>query len=131
MFRWMLVLMIVVPAAEIWMLLEIGRRIGGWQTFLLLLATGFIGALLAKREFRRVAGYARDEWARGAIPASSILDGMCIFAGGLLLLVPGLMTDAVGLVLLVPQTRMLCKAALLRAIRRKIDSRQTAYVYRK
>lgn len=130
MFRWIVVLMVVIPALEIWMLLEIGRLIGGWQTFLLILATGFIGAFLAKREFRRVLDYARNELSRGTIPTASILDGICIFAGGLLLLTPGFITDTLGFLLLLPGTRNLFKALLLKLIRRQIDHGQIRIFWR-
>jgi UPF0716 protein FxsA len=130
MFRWIVILMVVIPALEIWALLELGRLIGGWQTFLLILATGFIGAFLAKREFRRVLDYARNELSRGTIPTASILDGICIFAGGLLLLTPGLITDTLGFLLLLPGTRILCKALLLKLIRRQIDHGQMRFFWR-
>jgi len=122
MFRVIVLLMVVVPAIEIWILLELGRLIGGWQTFALILLTGFVGAFLAKREFRRVLDYARNELSRGTIPTASILDGICIFAGGLLLLTPGLVTDTIGFLLLFPLTRTAFKAVLHRTIKKKIDA---------
>ncbi|WP_309121474.1 FxsA family protein [Paenibacillus sp.] len=121
MFRWMVLLMVLIPALEIWILLETGRLIGGWQTFALIVIMGFAGAYLAKREGRRVLEYARVELSRGIVPTSSILDGICIFAGGLLMLTPGFLTDAVGIVLVFPGTRFIFKSALLKFIKRKID----------
>lgn len=130
MFRIIVVLMVVIPALEIWLLLELGRLIGGWTTFLLILATGFIGAFLAKREFRRVVDFSRYELSRGTIPTASILDGICVFAGGLLLLTPGFVTDAFGFLLLFPGTRILFKAMLLKFIKKKIDSGQMQFFWR-
>ncbi|MCI3925131.1 membrane protein FxsA [Paenibacillus sp. TRM 82003] len=130
MFKIIVVLMVVIPALEIWLLLELGRLIGGWTTFLLILATGFIGAFLAKREFRRVLDYARNELSRGTIPTASILDGICIFAGGLLLLTPGFVTDTLGFLLLFPGTRILFKALLLKIIKKKIDNGQIRFFWR-
>ncbi len=124
MFRWMVLSMVVIPALEIWILLETGRLIGGWQTFALIVVMGFVGAYLAKREGRRVLEYARGELARGVIPTSSILDGICIFAGGLLMLTPGFLSDVLGIVLVFPATRFLFKGMLLKFIQRKIDSGQ-------
>jgi UPF0716 protein FxsA len=130
MFRWMVALMVLIPALEIWVLLELGQLIGGWQTFLIIVLTGFIGAFLAKREFRRVLEYARNELSRGTIPTSSILDGICIFAGGLLLLTPGLITDTIGFLLLFPGTRIFFKAFLFKLIRHKIDRGNIRFFWR-
>lgn len=127
MLRYLIVLLVVAPALEIWVLLETGRLIGGWQTFALILLTGFAGALLAKREGRRVYAYARHELAQGTIPTSAILDGICIFAGGLLLLTPGLLSDIVGLLLVLPGTRNLFKGMLEKFIRRRIENGQIRY----
>ncbi|HZG76433.1 MAG TPA: FxsA family protein [Paenibacillus sp.] len=124
MFRWLALLMVVIPALEIWILFETGRLIGGWQTFALIVAMGFAGAYLAKREGRRVLEYARSEMARGVVPTSSILDGICIFAGGLLMMTPGFLSDVLGIVLVFPGTRFVFKGLLLKFIQRKIDSGQ-------
>jgi len=124
MFRWLVLLMVLIPAVEIWILLETGRLIGGWQTFAMIVIIGFAGAYLAKREARRVLAYARNELSRGIIPTSSILDGICIFAGGLLLLTPGFLTDVLGIVLVFPGTRFVFKGMLYKLIKRKIDSGQ-------
>lgn len=130
MFRWIVILMIVIPALEIWVLLEMGRLIGGWQTFALIVSTGFIGAFLAKRESRRVWSYARHEMSRGVIPTGSILDGIAVFAGGLLLLTPGFITDSLGFLLLLPGTRNLFKSWLLAAIKRGIESGRITFIRR-
>jgi UPF0716 protein FxsA len=131
MFRWIVILMIAIPAFEIWLFIELGQIIGGWMTVLLILLTGFIGAFLAKREFKRVFAYAKHELSSGHIPTESILDGICIFAGGLLLLTPGFITDTIGFALLLPWTRSVCKMWLLRFIRRKIDTGQIQFMYRR
>ncbi|WJH34731.1 FxsA family protein [Paenibacillus aurantius] len=120
MFRWLVALFILVPALEIWGLISIGRLIGGWPTFLLVLLTGFLGAYLAKREAQRVWRYANDQMARGQVPTASILDAICIFAGGLLLLLPGFLTDIAGLVLLLPVTRSACKAGILYLLQKQL-----------
>jgi len=122
MFRWIVALMILVPALEIWLFLELGRLIGGWETFLLIVLTGGVGAFLAKREARRVLAYARNEWSQGTIPTQAILDGICVFAGGLLLLTPGFLTDTVGFLLLFPGTRFFFRNWILRFIQRGIES---------
>jgi UPF0716 protein FxsA len=121
MYRLLVVIMIVVPALEIWGLFTIGKLIGGWQTFFLLLLTGFTGAWMARREGRRVWEYAQYQMRNGQVPTDSILDGICIFAGGLLLLTPGFLTDILGFLLVFPLTRPVFKAWALILIRRLIS----------
>ncbi len=130
MFRWIVILMIVIPALEIWVLLELGRLIGGWQTFAFIMLTGFIGAFLAKREFRRVWSYARHEMSQGIVPTGSILDGIAVFAGGLLLLTPGLITDTIGFLLLLPVSRIVFRTWLLAGIKKGIESGRITFIRR-
>jgi UPF0716 protein FxsA len=122
MFRWILLIMVVIPAVEIWGLIMIGQLIGGWMTFLLILLTGFFGAFLAKREGKKVWHYARHQMAHGQIPALSILDGICIFAGGLMLLTPGFFTDLLGFLLVFSGSRAFFRAWLLWMIQKLIAS---------
>lgn len=121
MFRIIVALFILIPALEIWGLFTLGKLIGGWQTFALIILTGFVGAYLSKSEARKVWHYAQHQLSRGQFPTDSILDGICIFTGGLLLLTPGILTDVLGFLLVFPVTRPVCKAAILYVIRKKID----------
>ena len=59
------------------------------MTFALIIASGVLGAYFAKREGRKVLEYAKFEWSQGQLPAQQLLDGICIFLGGLLLITPG------------------------------------------
>lgn len=119
MFRALLALFIIVPALEIWLLLSVVHWIGGWQTFLLVLLSSVVGAYLAKREFRRIWAFASAELSGGRVPAGSLLDGICVLAGGLLLLLPGFLTDIAGILLLLPQTRRLPKLLLVRLLQKQ------------
>jgi UPF0716 protein FxsA len=120
MFRVIVLIMIIIPALEIWGLITVGKLIGGWQTFILILLTGCAGAFLAKREGMKVWSLARIQMANGQVPTQSIMDGICIFAGGLLLLTPGFFTDIVGFLLVIPPTRMVVRAWLSLMIQKKI-----------
>lgn len=106
----------VVPILELALLLEVGRRIGVFPTVLLVLITAAAGAWLARREGGRTWRSMRSEMRSGRMPASGLLHGAAIFAGGLLLLTPGLITDALGFALLLPPTR----AAILRGVQRRL-----------
>lgn len=131
MFRVLVVAMIVIPALEIWGLFQIGKLIGGWQTFALIVFTGFVGAAMARREGRRVWEYAQYQMRTGQVPAESILDGICIFAGGLLLLTPGFLTDALGFLLVLPLSRPVFKAWILILIKKYMDRGNFQLFWRK
>lgn len=121
MFRILLILFILVPALEIWGLVSMGRWIGGWQTFVFVLLIAAAGAFIAKREAVQVWRQASGQLAQGQIPAGSLLDGVCILAGGLLLLLPGFFTDILGLFLLLPLTRPVAKAGIVYMLKRQIE----------
>ncbi|WP_128894697.1 FxsA family protein [Longirhabdus pacifica] len=131
MFRILVVIMIVVPAIEVFGLITVGNWIGGWQTFGLIILTGFVGALLAKKESQKVWNYARMEMSRGRVPGNSILDGICIFAGGLLLLTPGFFTDIIGFLLVLPASRVVFRLFILNLIRKGIQSGKIQYINRR
>lgn len=105
MFRILVVIMIVIPALEIFGLIMAGQWIGGWQTFLLVVLTGILGAFLTKKEGAKVMHTIRYQWSYGQIPAKPVMDAVLIFAGGLLLLTPGFFTDTLGFLMVLPYTR--------------------------
>lgn len=131
MFRILVIVMIVVPALEIWGLFQIGKLIGGWQTFAMIILTGFIGAWMARREGRRVWEYAQYQLRSGQMPADAILDGICIFAGGLLLLTPGFLTDVLGFLLVFPLSRPVFKAWILILIKKYWSNGNVQLFWRK
>ena len=110
--RLIFVVFTIVPLIEIACFILIGNAIGLWPTLALCASTGFVGAWLAKRQGLRTALEAQRALAEGRFPSREILAGACILAGGILLLTPGLLTDLMGLVLLLPPTRALLAAAL-------------------
>jgi len=124
MFKVLLLFMIVIPAIEIWGIIIVGQYIGGWLTFLLIILTGFFGAYLTKKEAKKVWSYAQHQLSIGQIPAASLLDGICIFAGGILLLTPGFLTDIIGFLLVFSGSRAFFRAWLLWLIHRYIHYRR-------
>jgi UPF0716 protein FxsA len=105
MFRRLILPFIVVPIAELALLIQLGRWIGLWPTLGLIVVTGTVGAVLAAREGLRALHALQVDLAEGRIPGRPILDGLSIFVGGALLLTPGLMTDLLGFALLARPTR--------------------------
>ncbi|MFC5451950.1 FxsA family protein [Paenibacillus aestuarii] len=122
MLRLLLALFIIVPAIEITFMITLGHLIGGWTTFALILLSGFLGVYFAKREGQKVWAYARYEWSQGQLPAQHLLDGICIFLGGILLITPGFVTDIFGFLLVFPFTRPIFKALLFTLIQKQIRS---------
>ncbi|UJF34735.1 FxsA family protein [Paenibacillus hexagrammi] len=123
MYRLLLALFIVVPAVELTLLITLGHWIGGWTTFALILLSGFLGAYFAKREGKKVWEYAKYEWSKGQMPTQQLLDGICIFIGGLLMITPGIVTDILGFLLVLPWTRPIFKVLLMAVLQKRIGRR--------
>ncbi|WP_058303377.1 FxsA family protein [Gorillibacterium timonense] len=120
MLRTLTIFLIVVPAVEVWGLVTASRWFGGWQTLLLLLLMAIAGIYIAKREGSFVWRELSADLSQGRIPADKLLDGLCVVIGGILLVVPGFLTDLIGLILLLPLTRPLAKRLFLRILQDQI-----------
>lgn len=99
------VLFTLVPFVELYLLLVIGREVGFWPTLASVVLVGLVGAWLAKREGLRVFRRFQESLAKGQMPEEGILNGVLVILGGALLVAPGVITDLVGVLLLVPYTR--------------------------
>ena len=107
----------IVPFVEIYLLIKIGAQVGAFNTILIVILTGLLGASLARLEGIKTMTKVRESLNRGELPAEEMLDAMLIFAAGIVLLTPGFITDLTGLALLVPQARFWFK----RWLRKKFD----------
>jgi UPF0716 protein FxsA len=114
-----LLLFTLVPLLELALLIRVGTWIGTGPTILLVLLTGIAGALLASREGTRAWRRLTDTLRRGGVPGDALLQGAAILVGGAFLVTPGVLTDLLGIGLLVPATR----AAILRFARSRIKRR--------
>lgn len=103
--RILLVLFVVVPLAELYMLLWVSRLIGFWPTVAITLVTGIIGGSLAKREGLKVWRQWNDAVSQLRIPETGIVEGVLVLVGGVLLVTPGVLTDMIGFLLLFPASR--------------------------
>ena len=97
--------LLVVPLAEIALIVAVGRTIGGWQTFALLLVESALGAYLVKREGRKTWQGLRGALNSGRMPGRELADAALVLIGGTLLLTPGFLTDLVGFFFILPYTR--------------------------
>lgn len=110
----------LIPVFELYLLIKVGAVIGGFNTILLVILTGFIGAWLARLEGMNTMMKLRMNLQQGLMPAEELIDAVIIFAAGVVLLTPGLITDVFGLLLLWPVTRNKFK----RMARKKFDEMQ-------
>jgi UPF0716 protein FxsA len=100
-----LILFIVVPVIEIYLLIEVGSIIGPLSTILLILTTAIIGAGLLRQQGLSTLARFQHSLASGTLPAQELLEGILLAVGGALLMTPGFVTDAMGFVCLIPFTR--------------------------
>lgn len=113
-------LLVIVPLAELAVMLAVGHWIGIWATIALLFVVSLLGFVLVKHQglgvWRRIRAEIRD----GQVPAAAALDGALVLVAGVLLLIPGFITDALGFVLLVPAVRGLIRRFASRRITRRV-----------
>ena len=108
----------IIPFLEIYLLIEIGSHIGAFNTLMIVILTGFLGALLARYQGLKTMLKVRESLARGEMPAEHLLDALLILLAGIVLLTPGFLTDLAGFFILVPTTRFHFK----RWLRKRFDS---------
>lgn len=118
MFKALILAFVVLPFVDLYLLLLIGGEVGFWPTVGLVLAAGLIGSFLARKEGVRVLRRWQESMARGQVPQEGLLGGALVLAGGVLLVIPGVLTDAVGLFLLFPPTRRLVAGIVRRRLER-------------
>jgi len=118
-FAFLAALFVVVSLVEIYLFVLVGQAIGALNTIGLVIVISLTGAWLTKREGLGVLSRLRAQVDAGRMPTNELIDGVLILAGGIMLVVPGFITDACGLLLLFPPTR----AVVRRFVRRRIQVR--------
>ena len=124
-----LLIFIVAPIIEIVVIVKVAGVIGGWNTVGLLILTSIVGAYLVRHEGFAVLRKVQAQLNRGVLPGNELIDGLLVLAGGLMMLVPGFITDVVGLVLVLPPTRPLGRAVVLRWVDRRLSSQTRANLF--
>ena len=114
---WLVVLFIVVPIAELYVIIQVGQAIGALATIGLLIADSLLGSWLLRHHGRRAWTRFNDAVRAGRVPTHEVADGAMIMFGGALMLTPGFLTDLLGMALLLPPTRALLRPLLLRRVR--------------
>lgn len=116
---------ITVPIAEIAVFLEVGDIIGFWPTIGIVVLTAFAGTVLLRQQGLATLRKAQASLEQNRFPIDEVFDGVCLLVAGVLLLTPGFVTDAVGLLLFVPPAR----AVLRRLMARFIATRGTVEIH--
>lgn len=123
MFKYILLLFVTVPLLELYVLIEVGRGIGGIWTILLCLFTAALGGLLIRIQGLLTLLDAQKHLAQGEVPTAHVLYGLMLAVAGLLLFTPGLVTDTLGFVLLVPPVRKI----IANRIMQRANNRQRSH----
>ncbi|HEX6594616.1 MAG TPA: FxsA family protein [Bacillota bacterium] len=119
--RWLLLAFLIVPALEIGLIVWVGGKIGPWWVVALIILTGMIGVAIAKHEGVTTWYRAKQDMYNGKVPTKHILNGICIFIGGVLLFTPGFITDLAGFILVLPGTRRFLMKYLQRLLKNMLD----------
>ncbi|CAH8223813.1 FxsA family protein [Vibrio aestuarianus] len=113
MFPILLLLFIFVPIIEIGLFIQVGGILGLWPTIALVLLTAFVGASLVRSQGLQTLLSVQNRLQQGELPAQQIFEGVMLAVAGVLLLTPGFMTDALGMLVLLPAPRAIIAKYLM------------------
>jgi UPF0716 protein FxsA len=115
------VLLIAIPILEVWLLVQVGQKIGLLSTVLILIAQAIIGVLLMRHEGSRAWKALNDAFTQGKVPTGELADAALILVGGVLLMLPGFLTDIIGFVFLLRWTRPVARKIIAFFVARRIN----------
>lgn len=121
MFARLLILFITIPVVELILFMTIGRQIGIFPTFGIILVTGVLGAWLTRVQGMRTLIRYQQAISEGRLPHEEVMDGLMILVAGAVLLTPGFLTDAVGFLILMPAVREVLRKWLVKYLKGKIQ----------
>lgn len=126
-----LVLLMALPVIEITVLLLSGHLIGVWFTLVLVVIAGAVGVWLAKRQGLDIWRKAQEQMSYGSVPGNEIIDGMCILIGGVFLVIPGLISDFIAMIFLLPFTRKWLKPFVMNLIMNRMNRGKVTVIQHK
>ena len=121
--RLVIVGLLLFPLVELALLIAVGQLIGVWPTLLLVVVEALLGAYVVKRAGRRARVALQTSLNTGQMPGSELTDAVLVLVGGVLLLLPGFLTDVVGLLFLLPVARPLTRRWLQAMVERRVGRR--------
>ncbi|MBD3379335.1 MAG: membrane protein FxsA [Candidatus Omnitrophica bacterium] len=128
MFAYLLLIFILVPFVELSILIRVGQIIGVFNTLLIVVVTGIVGASMARQQGVRVLSAIQREVNAGRMPADALFDGVVILVSGILLVTPGIITDFIGFAGLTPAARNAAREWLRSKMKDTIDRGDTITV---
>lgn len=114
MFPVIFVLFLTVPIIEIFILIQVGSALGAWTTLLIVILTAVLGTFMLREQSLSTLRSVQTKLNAGEVPATQMFEGVALLIGGVLLLTPGFVTDAIGFFCLVPFTRRWAVSRLLK-----------------
>ncbi len=118
----LILLFTVVPLTELYLLIQIGNHLGAFPTVAVVFVTGIAGGLLARSQGLNIYRRISADLQNGIIPAEGLLDGLFILIAGALLITPGVMTDIIGFLIMVPGFRRWLGRLLKRRFKQKFEA---------
>lgn len=115
-----LTFIIAMPIIDLYILIKASQNMGFWTTVMLIIATGIAGYYLARSEGKVVISSINRELSQGRIPGDDLLTGLSIIIGGIFLIVPGIVTDIIGITMILPETREIYKNYIKKRLEDKI-----------
>jgi UPF0716 protein FxsA len=116
----LILLFIIVPIAELAVIIQVGQAIGVWWTIAILIADSLLGSILMRHQGRAAWRRFTTSVGQGRVPAREVIDGALVLFGGALLLTPGFLSDILGLLLLLPPTRAAIRGLIVRRFGRRL-----------
>jgi len=120
---------IVIPLIEVMLFITIGKYIGLWNTIIIIIITGIIGAILVKSQGITILNKTLEEIKSNKIPIFSIFEGIAILIAGAFLLTPGFLTDTLGCILLIPKTRNLIISYIATRLKKRTVYKEKSTYY--
>ena len=114
-------LLVAVPIFEVWLLIQVGQQIGLWPTVLILVVEAVLGVWLMRHEGSRAWKALTDAFETGKVPSGELADAALILVGGVLLMLPGFVTDIFGFVFLLPWTRPAARKVIAFFVARRMN----------
>jgi UPF0716 protein FxsA len=114
-------LLIAIPILEVWLLVQVGQRLGLLPTVLILIVEAVIGVLLMRHEGSRAWKALNDAFTNGKVPTGELADAALILVGGVLLMLPGFLTDIIGFLFLLRWTRPFARKLIAFFVARRIN----------
>ena len=124
MMKWLIGLLIVVPAIELYILLLAGKTFGAFSTLFLIILTGVVGGYIAKKQGMKAFRDFSDSMKTHQAPGDAAINGLFILVGAILVILPGFVSDIIGLLFLFAPTRNIFKPLLYKWIRKKMKNGQ-------